>query len=550
MLMRLAPLAEAVMLSWGWRRAGLAAGAGALGALAMPPFGLWPVLFFTMAVAVLLLDGVADPRPSRRRFRAFLDGWLWGFGYFVAGLWWLGAAFLVEADRFAWAMPLGVMGLPAVLALFPALGFLLAHLLWRPGWARLPAFAGAMALAEMARATLFTGFPWNSLGQALAQNLHLAQSASLVGLHGLTVLALLAFAAPAVALTREAGAGRSPARALLALPLLILGGMALFGVLRIPSAATPLVEGVRLRVMQPNLPQDAKFQPARAREIIDRYLALSDRPTSPGTLGLQDTTHLIWPESAFPVLIAQQPELLRRILAALPPTTTLVTGAARAGAVLPGEGRPPIFNSILVMTREGGISAFYDKHHLVPFGEYLPEPFEQAIRALGLREFVAIPGGFSAARTRRSLTVPGLPPVAASICYEAIFPGAVLPQGNGPRPQVLLNVTNDAWFGLTPGPHQHLAQARLRAIEEGLPLIRAANNGISAVFDPYGRTLSRLDLGLDGVLDTGLPRAIDLTTFSRVGHAFAAGSVLLLLAVALLMRRRSGPAQGYSGKGR
>ncbi len=543
MPLSLAPLAEAVMLSWGWRRAIWALGAGASGALAMPPFGLWPVLFASFAVAVFLLDGVADCRASRRLCRAFADGWLWGFGYFVAGLWWLGAAFLVEADRFAWALPLGVMGLPAVLALFPAAGFVLAHLLWRPGWARLPAFAGALALAELARATLFTGFPWNSFGQALAGNLHLAQTASLVGLHGLTVLALLAFAAPAVALTDDRGKGQRGVRVLLALPAVILGGMAVFGLLRIPSSPTPQVEGVRIRVMQPNLPQDAKFQPALAREIVDRYLALSDRPTSPRTLGLQDTTHLIWPESAFPVLIAQQPELLRRILAALPPTTTLITGAARAGAVLPGEGRPPIFNSILVMTREGGISAFYDKHHLVPFGEYLPEPFEQAIRAVGLREFVAIPGGFAAAPARRALTVPGLPPVAATICYEAIFPGSVLPQGNSARPEVLLNVTNDAWFGLTPGPHQHLAQARLRAIEEGLPLIRAANNGISAIFDPYGRTLSRLESGLDGVLDTGLPRAIDPTPFSRIGHMFAVGVAIMLLATPLLMRRRQGSAQ-------
>jgi apolipoprotein N-acyltransferase len=544
--MTLHRLLEGVMLSWGWRRAALAAACGAVGALAMPPFGFSPLLAVSLGGAALLLDGVAHPKLSGRLILAFRDGWIWGFGYFVAGLWWLGAAFLVEADRFAWAMPLGVMGLPAVLALFTGAGFALAQALWRPAcWTRLLALAGALGLAELARATLFTGFPWNSFGQALAENLYLAQTASLVGLNGLTVLALLAAAAPVVGLTSDAGR-----RALFVIPVAILSGMAAFGWVRVPAAASPLVDGVRLRVMQPNLPQDAKFQPALARQIIDRYLMLSDRPTSPRTLGLQDATHVIWPESAFPVLIAQQPDLLRRILAGLPPHVTLITGAARAGAVLPGEGRPPIYNSILVMTREGGVSGFYDKHHLVPFGEYLPAPFEAALRFVGLREFIAVPGGFSAAAERRLLQVRGLPPVAASICYEAIFPGAVRPHREEIRPGLLLNVTNDAWFGLTPGPHQHFAQARLRAIEEGLPLVRAANNGVSAVVDPYGRMIASLDLGLDGVLDAGLPQSIDLTTFSRVGQAFGWSAVIVLLAGALLLRRRSAFSKKISGKSR
>jgi apolipoprotein N-acyltransferase len=225
---------------------------------------------------------------------------------------------------------------------------------------------------------------------------------------------------------------------------------------------------------------------------------------------------------------------------------TLVTGAARAGQPLPGESNPPIFNSIQVITRAGGVVASYDKHHLVPFGEYLPGVFDDLIRSVGLTQFVAVPGGFTAAPVRRTLVVPGLPPVAATICYEAIFPGAVLPhaaESAARRPRLILNVTNDAWFGMTPGPHQHLAQARLRAVEEGLPLIRAANNGVSAVIDPYGRITGQLALGTDGVLDAGLPQAISPTTFSRVGHAPAwAGILLFLIApgVARVRRRRAG----------
>ncbi|MGL4441708.1 MAG: apolipoprotein N-acyltransferase [Bosea sp. (in: a-proteobacteria)] len=536
----LRPLAETVMLSWGWRRRLLALAGGATGALTLAPFGIWPLLVVPFAVAVWLLDGVASPSRFRRWGQAFADGWFWGFGYFVAGLWWLGAAFLVEADKFLWAMPLGVFGLPMVLAFFPACGFLLAHLLWRSGLMRIPALAAALSLSEWGRANLFTGFPWNSYGQALAENLVLAQTASVIGLHGLTILAVGLAAVPAVLLTT-----RSTGRKIFAgvCAVAVLGGMFAFGWMRLPADQSPVVAGVKLRIMQPNLPQDDKFRPDKGREIVERYIALSDKATSPQTLGLQDVTHLIWPESAFPFLLGRSPQALQIITNALPKGVTLITGAARAGTALPGEAQAPIYNAIQVITREGGIIASYDKHHLVPFGEYLPAPFETAMQALGLTAFVAIPGGFTAAARRQVLVVPGLPPVAASICYEAIFPGEVLPVTDGVpalRPQLLLNVTNDAWFGRTPGPYQHAQQARLRAIEEGLPMIRAANNGISSVVDGYGRLIGSLPLASDGVLDTGLPRAIGTTTFSRVGNllAIAMSGLCLLLAIFARFRGR------------
>ncbi len=538
--MMISRLSEAVMLSWGWRRGMISVIGGAIGALALAPFGIWPVLVIQFAVAVWLLDGVASPRLLNRVKQAFIDGWFWGFGYFVAGLWWLGAAFLVEADKFAWAMPLGVLGLPMVLAFFPAFGFALAQLLWRDGSSRILALAGALSLSEWARTELFTGFPWNAYGQALAENALFSQSASLFGLHGLTVLAVALGAVPAVLVTLPAGRGR---RITATLAVMVVFAMAGFGWLRVPTEPSPLVAGVKLRIMQPNLPQDDKFRPEKAREILDRYLDISDRATSPRTLGLQDVTHLIWPESAFPFLLGRTPQALQRITMALPPGVTLITGAARAGSSLPGEAGSPIFNAIEVITRDRGIIATYDKHHLVPFGEYLPAPFENLLQALGLTAFVAIPGGFSPASRRVALDVPGLPPIAATICYEAIFPGAVMPDTADAtpsrRPQVLLNVTNDAWFGQTPGPYQHARQARLRAIEEGVPMIRAANNGISSVIDAYGRVIGSLPLGTDGVLDTGLPRAIGLTTFSRVGNLLAGLMIALcLLAAALSHRQR------------
>ncbi|MGL4729334.1 MAG: apolipoprotein N-acyltransferase, partial [Bosea sp. (in: a-proteobacteria)] len=305
---------------------------------------------------------------------------------------------------------------------------------------------------------------------------------------------------------------------------LLLACMGAFGLWRVPAAPSPLVPNVKLRILQPNLPQDAKFRPEAGEAILSRYLALSDRATGPRTLGLQDVTHLIWPESAFPFLLGRSPAALARIQAALPAQTTLITGAARAGDALPGESRAPIYNSIQVVAKRDGIIASADKHHLVPFGEYLPAIFDRLLRSVGLKEFVAVPGGFASATELKSLRIPGLPLASPLICYEAVFAGSVIPRGA--RPGLLLNVTNDGWFGRTTGPHQHFAQARLRAIEEGVPLVRAANTGISGVVDGHGRILARLDLGSEDVLDSALPRSLASTVYSRIGDG-----IFLLLTI-------------------
>jgi len=535
-----AALAERVVLAWGWRRALIAGAAGAVGALAMPPFGFLPALMLSLTLAVWLIDGAAGAgrfRAASTLLSAAICGWFWGFGYFVAGLWWLGAAFLVEADQFAWALPLGVLGLPAALAFFPALGFALARSLWSPGAVRILALAVGLGVSEWLRGNLFTGFPWNTLGMGLGQNLWLMQGAALVGLHGLTVLAVLICAAPATLATAATARGRFVP---LGLALAALAALGLFGAWRVPAAPSGLVEGVKLRIMQPNLPQDAKFRPENRDAIMRRYLALSDRATSPQRSGVGDITHLIWPESAFPFLLHREPRALAQIAALLPPQTTLVTGAARAEEAMAGE-RPRFFNAIQVVSDEGAILATYDKSHLVPFGEYFPAFLDAALRGAGLRQFVHVPGGFDAGEAGRPLSIRGLPPVVATICYESIFPG--LPGSSpseGARPGLILNVTNDAWFGSTPGPHQHFAQSRLRAVEQGLPLVRAANTGISGVADPYGRVIASLGLDREGVVDTGLPVAIATTPFSMLGEKPLAALIFLAAATCFLVRRRNG----------
>lgn len=515
-------IAEFVILSGGWRRRAIAFFAGACGVLALAPVDFLPATLVPMVAAVWLIDGAAEAKPGFRRLaptslkNAFGVGWWWGFGYFVAGFWWLGAAFLTEPE-FAWALPLGVFGLPAGLALFPALGFALARLFWAPGASRILALAAGLGFSEWLRGHVLSGFPWNDYGMALGGHLVLAQFAAIGGLAGLTVLTVAIFAAPALLADhrRKDRPMRFPAGIVVAVGA--LAGLALFGALRLAVPPPAPVPAVKVRLMQPNISQEA-FSLHNKDKIIADYLALSDRSTGPEHTGLSDVTLLVWPESAFPFILTEDPQALGTIGAALPPGTTLVTGAARVGEAPETPGSPPhagFYNSMLVIGRGGLVLDTYDKVHLVPFGEYLP--MERLFRRLGLHHFVHVPGGFEKGATHSLLNVPGLPPAAPLICYEAIFPDEAVPpdQPGAPGPGYMLNVTDDGWFGRTAGPYQHFAQARLRTIEQGLPLLRAANTGISAIVDAYGRVLVQLPLGEVGVADGVLPGKIAPPPFAR-----------------------------------
>ncbi|MBV9634055.1 MAG: apolipoprotein N-acyltransferase [Methylobacteriaceae bacterium] len=531
-------LAHRVILAGGWPRRLIALLSGAVGGLAMAPIDFVPALIVPMTVAVWLLDGAAEGggRVSLASLRsAAIAGWWWGFGYFLAGLWWLGSAFLVEPD-YAWALPLGIVALPALLAVFTAFGFACARLLWSPGAGRILALAAGLGLSEWLRGHLFGGFPWNAFGMALGDGPALGQIASLVGLYGLTIIAVALAAAPAT--LADAAMGRRLPRPV-AIAVVVFVAIAGFGAARLATGTPGVVNGVKLRIMQPNLVQDAQFRAENKDAILTRYLALSDRATSPSTAGIADATHLIWPETALPTVLARDPEALARIGAALPASVTLIAGAYRTGDPAPGDPTPRFFNSIQVIASGGQVLDSYDKVHLVPFGEYLP--FASLVKLIGLAPFVRIPGDFEAGARRKSLNVPGLPPVSPLICYEAIFPAAVgiASDAGSParRPGLLLNVSNDSWFGLTAGPYQHLAQARLRTIEEGLPLVRAATTGISAVVDPFGRVIARLPVGVEDVLDSPLPRSLPETFFVRHGTAAVIALWGICLLGALAFRR-------------
>ena len=522
-------LAHWIVLSWGWRRALVAFTAGALSVLAMAPFDAWPVLFFTFPVLVWLIDGAAAGRfgglPS-----AAIAGWWFGFGYFLAGLYWVGYAFLVDAKTFGWLLPFAVIALPAGMACYTGLGLALARMLWTRGPTRLIALAVALTAAEWLRGHLFSGFPWNVYGYALTGPLVLAQGAALIGIWGLTFIAVAMFSSPAV-LTDDRTDTRRP-WVPIAFGAILLTALAGCGAMRLSRTPTAFVDGVRLRIMQPNLQQDQKFNYGAKQKVMSQYLELSDRSSGPQSAGVRDATHLIWPESAFPFLLTREPDALAQIAALLPEGTVLITGAVRATELPQGQKIERAYNSVYVIDHDGSILSVYDKIHLVPFGEYLP--FQNFLEKLGLMQLTKLPGGFVAGERRRAMEVPRAPRMLPFLCYEIIFPDEAVPAGE--RPGWLLNLTNDGWFGVSTGPYQHLQQSRVRTIEHGLPLVRAANTGISAVIDPLGRVIKSLPLGAEGVLDSSLPRRIDPPLYARTGDS----GIALVIGAALIMivRRR------------
>jgi apolipoprotein N-acyltransferase len=521
-------ISYAVVLAYGWRRALIAFLAGAASALALAPVNAWPILFLTFPVLVWLVDGSAAGRWSGA-FTAALAGWCFGFGYFVAGLYWIGYAFLVDAKTFGWLLPIAVSGLPAYLALFTGLGLAAARLIWVRGPTRVLALAVMLTGAEWLRGHLLSGFPWNTFGYALTEPLALAQSVTFTGVWGLTFLCIAICASPAL-LADDTADTPHPKRAIFA-GLLILAAFTSYGAVRLAQHPTEFVHGVKLRIMQPNLQQDDKFNYSAKAAVMERYLRLSDRTTGPDSKGVHDANILIWPESAFPFFLTREPDALTQISDLLKPSTELITGAVRPA---PGAtaSNPHAYNSVYVIDPDGSIRGIYDKVHLVPFGEYLP--LQRLLERFGLRNLTKQVGGFLSGDRRRAIEVPGAPKMLPLICYEAIFPGAAVPPGE--RPGWLVNVTNDGWFGISTGPYQHFQQARVLAIAEGLPLVRAANTGISAVVDPLGRIVASLPLGSEGILDASLPKAIAPTAYVRVGDDI----LILFMVVSLILvaRRR------------
>lgn len=507
-------LAEFAMLSHGWKRALLLIGAGAIAALSAPPLFFLIALFVALPVLVWALDGAERRKGFWGKLfsPAFSIGFWFGLGYFSASLHWLGFAFLVDGGWLIAAMPFAILALAAILSLFWGLGTAAAHLMWSQGGARIFALASCLSVAELARGTLFTGFPFNLLGYALTANVEMMQAASLVGVYGLTFIAILTASTPALVWP-------SADRPLVTRLLPLFAGFGLialqlgWGHHRLANTATTPYEDVVMRVVQPAVPQDEKWQVHSREEIVTRLIDLSAMRTGPEDEGLDDVDLLVWPEAALPFFLSEEPQYLARIARMLPDHTTLLTGAPRElygtnGMIVPGA-RP--FNSILAINSEGEVVTSYDKTHLVPFGEYLP--FQDVFSRFGISQFVHGSEGWAAGDARRLMSLPGLPPFLPLICYEIVYSGGLGAAIDDAG--FILVVTNDGWFDGSIGPDQHFHHARLRAVEEGKSLVRAANSGVSAFIDPLGRIEGMLANGESGVLKGSPSRPLEGTVLTQ-----------------------------------
>lgn len=485
------------------------------------PFGIYLIILLLGAVLsrglapyhwIWVMPGVLAALPFflarlNSAARWAMAGWAFGLGYFMLGLSWILEPFQVDAQTHGWMAPFALFLLAGGLALFWALAFWCAARLSRDGWSGVLALTVTWGLAEFARAYVFTGFPWAGLAQIWIET-PVAGLLSLIGPHGVAAVAVFA--------GLSIGQGLRVRKVVFAIPFVAVAGLAfLFGQDKELVFAEKTV-----RLIQPNAPQHQKWDPDFVSLFFQRQIMLTTATPDGNAPDL-----VVWPETSVPVLLEYADEVLAQI-----------SEAASGAPVLVGiqselEGR--YYNTLAAIGAGGEVVGRYDKHHLVPFGEYVP--FETVLNRLGLSGLAAtLPGGFSPGPGAEVMEVEGVGRILPLICYEAVFPQDV--NAVETRPDLLVQVTNDAWFGAFSGPYQHLVQARMRAVEQGVPMVRAANTGISAMIDPNGNILNFLPLGQAGFLDAAIPKPLAPTVYSRTGDwpVF----VLMLVLAGLMYSRR------------
>ena len=515
----------------GWTARGLALAAGLAAALAHPPFGILPgLLGYALLLVLLSTEG---PRPRRS---AFFRGWLAGLGYFAVSMFWITEPFMVDAKNQGWMAPFALVMMAGGLALFWGAAGLLYRVLNPRSFARVLVFAGCLAGCEWLRGHIFTGLPWNLPGETWRAGSAPSQAAAVFGAYGLTWVTVAIAASPAIL---AAPAYRRARAGVLAAAVLALGGLYGFGLWRLDHAAHPSAQAPVIRVVQANIDQKDKWRPENLELIFATYVDLTHR-SGPATPAI-----VVWPEGALPAvideLLAPGSPYATRLRDALQPGQTLLMGANRAGR---GQaGTLLYFNSLIALSRDAEllrVTGIYDKHRLVPFGEFMP--WADFATKIGFRSLVHMPDDFTAGPPPEPISPPGVPAFQPLICYEALFPGFTREavRRSGVRPSWILNVSNDAWFGMTSGPLQHLNIASYRAIEEGLPIVRATPTGVSAVIDAYGRVVdgARIGLGGFGVIDARLPAALPSTPFVNLGDSWFEALLLLSTAAAIGYRVR------------
>ncbi|MDA0707832.1 MAG: apolipoprotein N-acyltransferase [Proteobacteria bacterium] len=471
--------------------------AGLISALSFAPIYFFPVLFISFPLLLIMT------KNSRSVKESFLVGYIFGLGHFFAGLYWIGNSFAVEPSVPDWAGYLMVAVLAAFLSLFSGMvtGLLYAihknstfhrHLV-----SMVLTFIILWSLSEWLRGHLFTGFPWNLSGYVWGFSDIMLQSTAIWGIYGLGTITIgLCFIPLLMTEIRlRMGAGICGGA--------LLGFLFLFGLFRLPENID-YVEDVNLRVVQPSIPQQDKWSYQNWGNNLLTFMDMSEGKSADGV------THIIWPETSVLYSLSEEPSRRHLMSKILSDGGTILTGFPRRQR---DEDSMRIFNSFIAIDDQGEIQGIYDKSHLVPFGEYIPSFIKNILVPFGFNQIFSGGQDFSEGDGVKTLTIDGLPPVGILICYEVIFPGQVTDSAN--RPEWLLNITNDAWYGQSTGPYQHLLQSRVRAIEEGMPLVRSANTGVSAIIDPYGRLLNQIPLNEKGVMNNRLPKPLkEITIYS------------------------------------
>jgi len=456
--------------------------AGMLAALTLPPLYLVFLLFPAFSLLYLLIN-----QPISKR-KAFFTGWWWGMGYFTPSLYWICISLYVEPEKFAWLTPFALLGLPSILGIYIGLATLASHLIFKkkplPEVLKVLIFAVMLGCAEYVRGHLFTGFPWNLIGYSMSFSDISIQSVKFGGIYGLSVMVIVLSTLPALYFTTKNWLIPNLAGAI------IIIAYGVFGTLTLQSHPTHFSQ-IKLRLVQGNIPQTAKMTAQHAMEGLKKYRDLSiSQP-------LEGIAAVIWPEGAIPYYVASHQNINQQLVKDYPGNTLLLAGGLGG---LDDAQHWQTWNSLFVLDNAGNIKATYNKHHLVPFGEYIP--FRNI---LPLENIAGGHGDFEEGKGADTIQLATLPPFSPLICYEAIFPEIATDHLH--KAKWLLNITNDAWFGTSSGPYQHLAMARMRAVENHLPLVRVANTGVSAIIDPMGRVVATLPLNHTGLLDYYLPDA-------------------------------------------
>ncbi|MBO7244942.1 MAG: apolipoprotein N-acyltransferase [Alphaproteobacteria bacterium] len=477
-----------------------------LGGCSAFSFAPYYLLFFLLIGLTCLMSFLNQAQTKKQ---TALFSFSFGAGLGVFSLKWITNAFLIDGGAFSIFIPVALLGF----ALFMGLFFMLPAIcsfFFKKGIAKWLAFSSFFAFFEWVRSWIFTGFPWNQIGNIWTTFLPFLQTASLIGVLGLSLITLLFFTSFALL----------PKKRYVILLSLIFCLFSFGGTLSLIENKNEMVWGVHLRLVQPNIPQSYKWDKNKAQDNYNQLLTLSREKN-------QNITHVIWPESALPFYPDIDEVERLRLMGALRQGSVLLAGGMRIINLRKRE----LANSLFVFDHLANIIGYYDKSHLVPFGEYVP--FREVLK---IDKIVPIPADFKKGSGLQTLFIPKAPPVSPLVCYEVIFSGHVVNKEK--RPEWLLNITNDAWYGISAGPYQHLSIAQMRAVEEGLPLVRATNNGVSAVINPYGEIIASLPLGKQGVLDTSLPRSNPPTLFSKYGNTLPLLMIFMIFIFALLTNRR------------